>query len=602
MHSRLLRLSDRDREIAKLSSPLMGEEETMFLASLSLRQFFDYILIRTSELIVENRKVFPDFEKEKIDFIEQAFSNFSGRSIFEKIDDNVFKEVSLKISYLHDKYIWNYFVTDKGRKVYSLKDSFIFMRESHYLFSLVRGKVLDDDLCDVFDLGRSEKVFMRREKAVKFERRTLVKQNRHLRINPESRSLVLGSSVYLNSFNKSFRSNLEITKTKLLINFNKKCSFGVRGGVYDAVLAHPHPDNMVTFDISKFFPSFTSKKIREKKLFEKIYEIIVENSKEYVGRKDHDKISTPEIVYENGNIFYYLFEAFSYNGILPTGSVFASSISNLLFFSIDSKIKILLDSVKREGENYIAEVTSLVGEEAGISYPSFVIFPNSSAGRNVSIGKNAYSYTRYVDDIAISVNLDAIIQTTKFIGRNVLRNLDISRFFINLNLVKRIERILNEEGFHIKYDKTKVFSYKMDKMYLGFVYHLENWSFSNERNLDKENLNFFLKERLQTVRYSINVNSTGRNLFERKFFNYDSLDDLEKEKLKGYYSYLMGFEKKKVNGSKVYSSGSRVAMYNPINSSGRRTSQVFTMNEKKFPFKVKVRNMKGLKKNVLYGN
>ena len=186
MNSRLLRLADRDREIAKISSPLMGEEETMFLASLSLRQFFDYILIRTSELIVENRKVFPETEKEKIDFIEQAFSSFTGRSIFEKIDDNVFKEVSLKISYLHDKYIWNYFVTDKGRKVYSLKDSFIFMRESHYLFSLIRGKVLDDDLCDVFDLGRSEKVFMRREKAIKFERRTLVKQNRHLRINPES--------------------------------------------------------------------------------------------------------------------------------------------------------------------------------------------------------------------------------------------------------------------------------------------------------------------------------------------------------------------------------------------------------------------------------
>ena len=573
----------------------------MFLASLSLRQFFDYILIRTSELIVENRKVFPETEKEKIDFIEQAFSSFTGRSIFEKIDDNVFKEVSLKISYLHDKYIWNYFVTDKGRKVYSLKDSFIFMRESHYLFSLIRGKVLDDDLCDVFDLGRSEKVFMRREKAIKFERRTLVKQNRHLRINPESRSLVLGSSVYLNSFNKSFRANLEITKTKLLINFNKRCSFGVRGGVYDAVLAHPHPDNMVTFDISKFFPSFTSKKIREKKLFEKIYEIIVENSKGYVSRKDHDKISTPEIVYENANIFYHLFEAFSYNGILPTGSVFASSISNLLFFSIDSKIKILLDSVKREGEDYIAEIISSVGQELGISYPSFVNFPNSHAGRNVSIGNNAYSYTRYVDDIAISVNLDAIIQTTKFTDRNVLRNLDISRFFINLNLVKRIERILNEEGFHIKYDKTKVFSYKMDKMYLGFVYHLENWTFSNERNLGKENLNLFLKERLQTVRYSINVNSTGRNLFERKFFNYDSLDDLEKEKLKGYYSYLMGFEKK-VNGSRLYSRGSRVAMYNPINSSGRRTSQVFTMNEKKFPFKVKVRTMKGLKKNVLYGN
>jgi len=597
-----IKLAAKEKELGKHSSPLMGEEETMFFSSLSLRQFFDYILIRASELIVQNRNSFPDFEKEKIDFIESSFPPFSSMTILNKINDDVFEKVASNISYLHDKYVWNYFVTEKGRKVYSLKDSFLFMKEVHFLFSLVRGKVLDDDLSDVFDLGRNEKVFVKKEG----KRTRIIKQNRPVRINPETRSLVLGSSIYGNSFVKSFRGNLEITKTKLISNFNSRCSFGVKGGVYDAVLCHSRPDNMVTFDISKFFPSFTSEKIRENRLFEKIYEIIVENSKDYLNKKEHDKFITPEVVYDNANIFYYLFDAFSYKGILPTGSVFASAISNLLFFSIDSKIKILLDSLKLENEKYIRELIVSAEEDRnvrGLSSPEFMSFGSSyfwERGPSNPLGKNPYVYTRYVDDIAISINFDLVIQASKAVGRAIYKELDITKFFINLNLVKQIEKILNEEGFHIKYEKTKVFSYKMDKSYLGFVYHLSNWDFKADRGLDKENLNLFLKERFQTLRYSINVNSKSRNLFERKFFNYDSLDELERERLKGYYSYLVGFEKK-INGSRLYAN-SRLVINNPINSSGSRCSQVFKINEKKFPFNVKVRDMKGVRKKVLHGN
>jgi hypothetical protein len=87
-----------------------------------------------------------------------------------------------------------------------------------------------------------------------------------------------------------------------------------------------------------------------------------------------------------------------------------------------------------------------------------------------SIKKDTFNpvYTRYVDDIAISYDLNSLLRAFSFRGIGI--NLDISKFFIGMDLIKAVESVLNSKEFFIKYDKTKVYSYKMDKEYLGYVY------------------------------------------------------------------------------------------------------------------------------------
>ena len=406
-----------------------------------------------------------------------------------------------------------------------------------------------------------------------------------------------------------------LTKT-LISYYDSHCSFGLKGSLHKAVLFHARPDNMVVFDIGKFFPTFTLDRIKRMRLWERNYETI----SNYINRfkkRNEDKVNSSNSFLRNAEFFYAIFDAFSYNGLLPTGAIFASAISNLLFFSIDIEIKYkieeFIDAKFKEFED--EEVKKLLSSKTVSSYvdlydlgirndiPGGIVggLENLGAGTDLnearmditrtgrtvpvqeirvnfnattpvwaetiaspyasrsvanndvraskstkekelrsqirSMKKDTFNpvYTRYVDDIAISYDLNSLARAFSF--RGIGMNLDISKFFIGMDLVKAIESVLHLREFFIKYDKTKIYSYKMDKEYLGYVY-----TGSVIPSMFRDSAIHSIKQK----NYRIALKSNKRNAFFRKFYDYETLDKSDKASLRSFYYYATGL------GSKIH--------------------------------------------------
>lgn len=320
---------------------------------------------------------------------------------------------------LHKNYIYNKFLTEKKRVVYSIKEEFTFVKNSHFLFSYLNDKIFNYDFFKLNGIKYHSLDIIDDHSVAKKQN---IKEEKYWIKN--NRRKVLYSNV----------SYVKISSQKKALsdysNFKMKCSGGVSSSSINSAKLH-NPAGMATFDIQGFFSSFTVNKIKEHNLFLNIFKY---------GNSNSSKLK------KINDIFIGLCSAFFYDDILPTGALFSSHISNLLFFSVDSLI---------------------FGKIKEITHERFYEkFPFSTETKIIQ-------YTRYVDDIAISINVKGI---ESLFYCNALTNSWTYNTFtyedlrIGMPEILEIEKILNSNGFFIKYDKTKIFSPKSPKYYLGLTY------------------------------------------------------------------------------------------------------------------------------------
>ena len=590
------------------SFPLFEKDEALFFSNISVKHYLNLIVLRTAFLISSNASKFPLGAEEFTGRIFSFCLNKTEYSHIFTLSDNDFMSLVKDISELHNRYIWHHYINEKGRKVYMINKGFEFIKEAHNLFKLLRDKVIETDFIKSFGV---------RNRLLKYVDKKTTKGGFYYRMKSGNDF----DGIYLLTKTHSFQPDWDKTDmlTKTIISYyDSHCSFGLKSSLHRAVLFHSRPDNMVVFDISKFFPSFTLDRIKRMKLWERNYETISNHVNRF-RKRNEDKINSSNSFLRNAEFFYAIFDAFSYNGLLPTGAIFASAISNLLFFSIDIEIKYkieeYIDNKFKEFENEeVKKLLSLnstsdpnsrfgdgvfnlfgydipfndihrrdipgglIGGGTGINRETFgantvvenvqVNFANTttpdwvntmprsifdSVGINNdtrvikaitekelrsqirSIKKDTFNpvYTRYVDDIAISYDLNSLARAFSFRGVGI--DFDIKKFFIGMDLVKVIEKVLNEKEFFIKYDKTKIYSYKMDKEYLGYVY-----TGSVIPSAFRDSAIYSIKQK----NYRIALKSSKRNAFFKKLYDYETLDKNEKASLKSFYYYATGFGSK----------------------------------------------------------
>lgn len=613
------------------SFPLFEKDEALFFSNISVKHYLNLIVLRTAFLISGNTSKFPLGAKEFTDRIFSFCSNKTEYSHIFTLSDNDFMSLVNDISELHNRYIWHHYINDKGRKVYMINKGFEFIKEAHNLFKLLRDKIIETDFIKSFGIHNH---------SLKYIDKKTTKNGSYYRLKDG----YLFDGVYPSNKSKLFQPDWNKTDmlTKTLISYyDSHCSFGLKSSLHRAVLFHAHPDNMVVFDISKFFPSFTLDRIKRMRLWERNYEIILSHVNRF-RKRNENKINSSNSFLRNAEFFYAIFDAFSYNGLLPTGAIFASAISNLLFFSIDIEIKykieeyvdkkfkefedeevrklLSLSSISDLGGRFDAGIlnqrvydTSLqniyrndisggvIGGGIGINtdattlrldairvnYPprtGFVediqanfantappdwtnvmsrpILSQNGTNNDIraikavtekelrfqiqSLKKEIFNpvYTRYIDDIAISYDLSSLAKAFSF--RNIDIDFDIKKFFIGMDLVKVIEKVLNEKEFFIKYDKTKIYSYKMDKEYLGYVY-----TGSVVPSVVRNSAIYSIKNKS----YRIALKSSKRNSFFQKFYDYEALDKNEKASLKSFFYYATGLGSK-INSKSEFKIGS----------------------------------------------
>ena len=603
------------------SFPLFEKDEALFFSNISVKHYLNLIVLRTAFLIAGNASKFPLGAEEFTGRIFSFCSNKTEYSHIFTLSDDDFMSLIKDIGELHNRYIWHHYVNEKGRRVYMINKGFEFIKEAHNLFKLLRDKVIETDFLKSFGV---------RNRLLKYVDKKTTKGGFYYRMKSGNDFDGIDSLNKAHSFEPDWDKTDMLTRT-LISYYDSHCSFGLKSSLHRAVLFHAHPDNMVVFDISKFFPSFTIDRIRRMRLWERNYETISNHVNRFKKRNEN-KINSSNSFLRNAEFFYAIFDAFSYNGLLPTGAIFASAISNLLFFSIDIEIKYKIEeyidkkfkefedeevkkllsfsSVSDLGSRFDAGLLNqrvydtsiqnvyrndisggVIGGGVGIdtdattlrldtiranhpprtgliediqvnfantAVPDWVnamprsIFDQQGMNNDIRVTKSATEkelraqirsikrdtfnpvYTRYVDDIAISYDLNSLAKAFSFRGVSI--DFDIKKFFIGMDLVKTIEKVLNEKEFFIKYDKTKIYSYKMDKEYLGYVY-----TGSVIPSMFRDSAIYSIKQKS----YRIALKSNKRNAFFRKFYDYETLDKNEKASLKSFYYYATGL------GSKV---------------------------------------------------
>lgn len=572
------------------SFPLFEKDEALFFSNISVKHYLNLIVLRTAFLISSNASKFPLGAEVFIGRIFSFCSNKTEYSHIFTLSDDDFMSLINDINELHNRYIWHHYINEKGRRVYMINKGLEFIKEAHNLFKLLRDKVIETDFIKSFGV---------RDSLLKYVDKKSTKGGYYYRIKSGNAFDGIDSLNKVHSFQPNWDKTDTLTKA-IISYYDSHCSFGLKSSLHRAVLFHAHPDNMVVFDISKFFPSFTLDRIKRMRLWERNYEAVSNHVNRFKQRNE-DKINSSNSFLRNAEFFYAIFDAFSYNGLLPTGAIFASAISNLLFFSIDIEIKYkieeYIDKKFREFEN--EEVKKLLslnstsdfnssfdvdflnqgvhdtysqniygngitsgfiggGIETGprtvsttasdwVNATQRSIFNFDGINSDIrvtnatiekelrsqikSIKKDTFNpvYTRYVDDIAISYDLNSLIKVFSFRGVGI--DLDIKKFFIGMDLVKVIEKVLNEKEFFIKYDKTKIYSHKMDKEYLGYVY-----TGSIIPSVFRNSAIDSIKQKS----YRIALKSSKRNAFFKKLYNYETLDNNEKASLKSFYYYATG--------------------------------------------------------------
>lgn len=221
----------------------------------------------------------------------------------------------------------------------------------------------------------------------------------------------------LSKSNKFIKTNGVNTRTKRITNYGvMKHS----GGYIQSARSHESCSVLAKVDISKFFDSMTLQKMLDKDLFLNAMKVNI--NYEYMCfrfKKYPDAMRQIDLALLNANsIFLSVVPFFLHNGRIPTGMQYSTHLSNYLFSSIDKKI-----------ENKL---------------------------REASVEKKATIYhTRYIDDISIGCYQPCDIQLNHA---------------IDINLIKDIESIVNESGFYLKYDKTKIYGSNDTKVVHGISF------------------------------------------------------------------------------------------------------------------------------------
>ena len=516
------------------SFPLFEKDEALFFSNISVKHYLNLIVLRTAFLISGNARKFPLEAEEFTDRIFSFCSNKTEYSHIFTLSDDDFMSLIKDISELHNRYIWHHYINEKGRKVYMINKGLEFIKEAHNLFKLLRDKVIEIDFIKSFGV---------RNRLLKYVDKKTTKGGCYYRMKSGNDFDGIDSLSKAHSFQPDWDKTDMLTKT-IISYYDSHCSFGLKSSLHRAVLFHAHPDNMVVFDISKFFPSFTLDRIKRMRLWERNYEA-VSNHVNRFKKRNEDKINSSNSFLRNAEFFYAIFDAFSYNGLLPTGAIFASAISNLLFFSIDIEIKYKIEEYtdKKFKDFEDEEVKRLLALKSSSDLDSRfdagllnrgvydTSFEKELRSQIRSIKRDTFNpvYTRYVDDIAISYDLNSLARAFSFRGVGI--DFDIKKFFIGMDLVKTIEKVLNEKEFFIKYDKTKIYSYKMDKEYLGYVY-----TGSVIPSMLRDSAIYSIKQKS----YRIALKSSKRNTFFKKLYDYETLDKNEKASLKSFYYYATG--------------------------------------------------------------
>ena len=511
------------------SFPLFEKDEALFFSNISVKHYLNFIVLRTAFLISGNARKFPLGAEEFTGRISSFCSNKTEYSHIFTLSDDDFMSLIKDISELHNRYIWHHYINEKGRKVYMINKGLEFIKEAHNLFKLLRDKVIETDFIKSFGV---------RNRLLRYVDKKTTKDGCYYRMKSGNDFDGIDSLSKAHSFQPDLDKTDMFTNT-IISYYDSHCSFGLKSSLHRAVLFHAHPDNMVVFDISNFFPSFTLDRIKRMRLWERNYEA-VSNHVNRFKKRNEDKINSSNSFLRNAEFFYAIFDAFSYNGLLPTGAIFASAISNLLFFSIDIEIKYKIEEYtdKKFKDFEDEEVKKLLAlsifDQQGMN--NDIRVTKSTTEKELrsqirSVKRDTFNpvYTRYVDDIAISYDLNSLARAFSF--RGVCIDFDIKKFFIGMDLVKTIEKVLNEKEFFIKYDKTKIYSYKMDKEYLGYVY-----TGSVIPSMFRDSAIYSIKQKS----YRIALKSSKRNAFFKKLYDYETLDKNEKASLKSFYYYASG--------------------------------------------------------------
>lgn len=219
-------------------------------------------------------------------------------------------------------------------------------------------------------------------------------------------------------FSKTFYTMYE--KMFLNIGDNESYVTGfIKGKSYiDHASSHLGCRSAISVDISKFYNNISITNIIENNLFHKTLISSIEQKTgvpfEAASFSNPEKYDILNKMLSMMNVqFTGLMYFLTHNGILPTGAHYSPNISNILLSNVDKEI--------------IKEINKV---------------------------DSNLTYTRYADDICVSSARD--------------KN-ESGEYILTIKLVKDIEVIIRDHGFHLNYDKTKIMGPRDRKKIAGVI-------------------------------------------------------------------------------------------------------------------------------------
>ena len=236
-------------------------------------------------------------------------------------------------------------------------------------------------------------------------------------IPPATRQKIISFHSYINNFFTVFYRELFL-ETGSTNNFSQNVCGFVHGKSYlDHAKAHVMGKTIISIDIKKFYDSIILKNIFTSRLFFRAFS----TSARLHNVSEEDPVVNGMIAICSG-ILACLSNYMTHNGVVPTGAHYSPSFSNFIFAGIDEQIL-----------NVIKEKNSLI------------------------------TYTRYADDIAISTPVISIDD----------------KYVIDMDLIRKIESVVNSFTFYLKYEKTKIMGPKDKKVIAGVI--IDQSDFNNPK-------------------------------------------------------------------------------------------------------------------------
>jgi len=186
----------------------------------------------------------------------------------------------------------------------------------------------------------------------------------------------------------------------------------------DHAKAHLGCKSAISVDISKFYNNISLINIIQNNLFYDAIVLFLESvmkmpfiRESFKDPYHYDLLN--KIVGMINLQFIDVMSFLTHNGLLPTGAHYSPNISNILLCNVDSAI-----------------MKEVINEDSDLTY------------------------TRYADDMCISSK----------------KGLSIDReYILNMDMIKKVETIINKYGFHLNYDKTKIMSPRDKKEIAGII-------------------------------------------------------------------------------------------------------------------------------------